>query len=85
MRFNIQPPNLFCAHCHCGYCRLAHGAAFVAWVGAADEQFELNDPGGRLVGINPQNKAGGVFVPNAAPRCSLPRISRRVKFMSPAP
>lgn len=49
VQFSIQPPSLFCAHCHCSYCRSAHGAAFVTWVGAADERFELNDPEGRLV------------------------------------
>lgn len=46
--FTIQAPSLFCCHCHCRYCRLAHGAAFVTWVGAAQERFELIDPEGRL-------------------------------------
>ncbi len=47
--FSIRSPSLFCCHCHCHYCRGAHGAAFVTWVGAADERFELHDPDGRLV------------------------------------
>jgi hypothetical protein len=29
------------AHCHCAYCRLAHGAAFVTWVVLADAEFRL--------------------------------------------
>lgn len=33
VRFVAQAPSLFCAHCHCRYCRQAHGAAFVTWVG----------------------------------------------------
>ncbi|MDP6830975.1 MAG: GFA family protein [Alphaproteobacteria bacterium] len=47
--FRVQPPSLFCAHCHCTYCQAAHGAAFVTWVGVAEERFELDDPEGRLV------------------------------------
>jgi hypothetical protein len=39
--FSITPPTLFFAHCHCGFCREAHGAAFVSWVGAAEERFRL--------------------------------------------
>lgn len=49
VQFSVRPPSLFCAHCHCGYCRSAHGAAFVTWVGAANERFEQSDPNGRLV------------------------------------
>jgi hypothetical protein len=49
VHFSIQPPSLFCAHCHCGYCRAAHGAAFVTWVGVAEEQFQLDDPKDRLI------------------------------------
>ncbi|MDP6345474.1 MAG: GFA family protein [Alphaproteobacteria bacterium] len=41
--FAIRPPTLFCGHCHCAYCRRAHGAAFVTWVGAAEGRFELRD------------------------------------------
>ena len=41
IRFSITPPTLFFAHCHCRWCREAHGAAFVSWVGAADDRFRL--------------------------------------------
>lgn len=44
--FSITAPTLFFAHCHCDYCREAHGAAFVSWVGAAEERFRLL-PGSR--------------------------------------
>jgi len=37
--FEITPPTLFCCHCHCRYCRKAHGAGFVTWLGAAEKQF----------------------------------------------
>ena len=33
VRFVAAAPSLFCGHCHCGYCRQAHGAPFVTWVG----------------------------------------------------
>jgi hypothetical protein len=33
VRFEARPPSRFCAHCHCGNCRRAHGAAFVTWAG----------------------------------------------------
>jgi len=39
VQFTIEAPTLFCAHCHCRYCRGAHGAAFVTWVGVADDRF----------------------------------------------
>jgi len=41
VRFEVEPPLLWCAHCHCEYCRRAHGAAFVTWVGVARERFRL--------------------------------------------
>jgi hypothetical protein len=41
IRFRITPPTLFCAHCHCRYCRQAHGAAFVTWVGVNEGQLDL--------------------------------------------
>jgi hypothetical protein len=41
VRFSITTPTLFFAHCHCDYCREAHGAAFVSWVGAAEQRFRL--------------------------------------------
>jgi len=39
VKFAVAPPTLFFAHCHCHYCRDAHGAAFVSWVGAAEARF----------------------------------------------
>lgn len=41
VRFTIDPPTLWCAHCHCGMCRRAHGAAFVTWVGVPEDRFHL--------------------------------------------
>ena len=41
VRFAITPPTLFFAHCHCRWCREAHGAAFVSWVGVAEERMRI--------------------------------------------
>ena len=41
VRFAANPPTLFCAHCHCEFCRRAHGAAFVTWFGVPENQFRF--------------------------------------------
>ena len=41
VRFSVRQPTIFCAHCHCRFCRMAHGAAFVTWVGVPEQQFTL--------------------------------------------
>jgi len=41
VRFRAKGPSLFSCHCHCHWCRRAHGAAFVTWLGVRDEGFEL--------------------------------------------
>ena len=60
VRFAITPPTLFFAHCHCRWCREAHGAAFVSWVGAAEARFRLlpgsADP--RWYQSTPQSRRG---------------------------
>ncbi len=39
--FELRPPTLWCAHCHCGMCRRAHGAAFVTWIGVPETGFKV--------------------------------------------
>ena len=41
VRFAIDLPSKWCAHCHCSMCRRIHGAGYVTWVGVASEQFHL--------------------------------------------
>ena len=41
LRYRAGAPTLFFAHCHCRWCREAHGAAFVSWVGVAAERFSV--------------------------------------------
>jgi len=42
VRFTAKPPSLFCCHCHCEWCRRAHGAAFVTWFGVKDAAFAFD-------------------------------------------
>jgi hypothetical protein len=41
VRFEADGPSLFCAHCHCRWCRAAHSAAFVTWLGVREDGFRL--------------------------------------------
>ena len=43
VRFTAALPSKWVAHCHCTYCRRAHGAPFVTWAGFADDQVTLDD------------------------------------------
>jgi hypothetical protein len=46
VRFRVELPTLFCAHCHCSMCRRNHGAAYVTWFGIARERLAV-EAGGR--------------------------------------
>jgi len=41
VRFQVQPPTLFCGHCHCTMCQRNHGAAYVTWFGVPFSQTEI--------------------------------------------
>jgi hypothetical protein len=41
IRFSVQFPTKWCAHCHCSMCRLAHGAPFVTFVGVVNANFRI--------------------------------------------
>lgn len=41
VRFRVALPSKWVAHCHCGQCRRAHGAAFVTWAGFYAAGFAL--------------------------------------------
>lgn len=48
LRFILDFPSKWVAHCHCTLCRRAHGAAFVTWVGMDRDKVAIDDPHGRL-------------------------------------
>ena len=41
VRFHIELPSKWCAHCHCSMCRKVHGAGYVTWVGFESSHFQL--------------------------------------------
>jgi hypothetical protein len=49
VRFSVTPPTLWCAHCHCSLCRRSNGAAFVTWVGVAEDRFAVTSGAEDLV------------------------------------
>ena len=49
VRFEVQLPTLFCAHCHCTMCQRNHGAGFVTWIGVPPAQLEVVEGGDRVV------------------------------------
>ena len=48
VRFEVELPTLFCAHCHCTMCRRGHGAGYVTWFGVLYERFRIVDGEARL-------------------------------------
>jgi hypothetical protein len=48
VRFTALLPSRWVAHCHCTYCRRAHGAAFVTWVGLDEAAVTIEDSNGAL-------------------------------------
>lgn len=49
LRFRVVGPALWSAHCHCSRCQKAHGAAFVTWVGVAEDRASIEDEEGNLL------------------------------------
>jgi hypothetical protein len=41
VRFEVELPSKWCAHCHCSMCRREHGAAFVTWFGVERPQLRV--------------------------------------------
>jgi hypothetical protein len=48
VRFTVDWPSKWVAHCHCTLCQRAHGAAFVTWFGMANERARIDDVAGSL-------------------------------------
>ena len=42
VRYLLTLPARFSAHCHCGNCRRAHGAAFVTYAGFRENQVRID-------------------------------------------
>ncbi len=48
VRFTVDWPSKWVAHCHCTLCRRAHGAAFVTWFGVENDRARIDDFAGAL-------------------------------------
>jgi hypothetical protein len=48
VRFDVQLPSKWVAHCHCTRCQRANAAALVTWAGFDDKQVTVEDPGHAL-------------------------------------
>lgn len=48
VRFTVEWPSKWVAHCHCTLCRRAHGAAFVTWFGMQNDHARIDDSAGAL-------------------------------------
>jgi hypothetical protein len=70
VRYEIQPPTKWCAHCHCSMCRRAHGAPYVTWVGVPEAQFRLTE-GEPLLGRHASSAAA---TRSFCSRCGTPML-----------
>lgn len=49
VEFHIVLPTIFCGHCHCTICQRNHGAAYVTWLGIANDRFAVDEGSELLV------------------------------------
>lgn len=49
IRFRVELPSLFCAHCHCTMCRRSHGAAYVTWFGVPHDRCTIETGADEIV------------------------------------
>ena len=61
VKFEADLPVKWCAHCHCTYCRRAHGAPFVTWAGFAEERVRVLAGEELLVRFNATPQATRTF------------------------
>jgi hypothetical protein len=48
VRFTVDLPSKWCAHCHCSMCRRIHGAGYVTWVGFERSRFHITSGADQL-------------------------------------
>lgn len=61
VQYEADLPTLFCAHCHCHFCRRAHSAAFVTWIGVRKDVFRLNTGEDRIRWFNSSQQSRRAF------------------------
>ena len=76
VRFKADLPSKWVAHCHCTYCRRAHGAPFVTWAGFAAKQFSLE-----IGSAEPNWYESSVGAKRAfCPRCGSPMLFHSTRW-----
>ncbi len=68
LRWRAALPTKWVAHCHCSYCRRAHGAPFVTWAGFASAQVSIDPDGSAPTWYESSPGARRGF----CPRCGSP-------------
>lgn len=76
VRFSASLPTKWVAHCHCTYCRRAHGAAFVTWAGFSTEQVSIDADGRAPTWHSSSPGAERAF----CPRCGSPMFFRSTRW-----
>jgi len=76
VRFTAMLPTRWVAHCHCSFCRRAHGAPFVTWAGFASEQVHIDADGLQPTwyGSSPGAQRG------FCPRCGSPMLFTSMRW-----
>ncbi len=76
LRFSALLPTKWVAHCHCTYCRRAHGAALVTWAGFRSEQVSIDEAG--LAPTWFESSPGAVR--GFCPRCGSPTFFKSQRW-----
>ena len=76
VRFTAARPTKWVAHCHCTYCRRAHGAAFVTWAGFREDQVAVEPGATRPTWYESSPGAQRAF----CPRCGSPMFFKSTRW-----
>ena len=76
VRFIATLPTKWVAHCHCTFCRRAHGAPLVTWAGFRTAQFALDPEGLAPSWYESSPGASRGF----CPRCGSPMFFRSTRW-----
>lgn len=70
VRVTARLPTKWVAHCHCTFCRRAHGAAFVTWAGFRSDHVGIDPTGTQPTWYESSPGARRGF----CPRCGSPML-----------
>ena len=76
VRFGLDGPPLWVAHCHCSMCRRAQGAGFVTWAGFAEDALRIEAGEDLLSRYSSSPAAGRSF----CRRCGSPLYFRSARW-----